>query len=371
MAARISRVALEVLAIPAPTARVTRVAAEVLSAVPLPQARISRIAAEVLSVRAAGGGRIVTSAIVFVAKIQVAIDASGTLAYLWATNGPGWTTGPSDTPANTHIVGALKNAGTYRRSAFSGNRVFGAVEPSWGETVLENTDGRYDAHLTSGFDGQPFSLWAVAQGAATFDAARLVYQCEVETAIVDFRSVRLKMRDRLVRLKKPILVDTYAGTGGLEGDDSIKGIAKQRVFGDPIYHPVQRVIFDPPEIRYESDGPTYDIGASYEATPTASMVMIRYRLPRALEYEADLFPSGGEAKIAATAETIFDIRLDDGTGDVSVGSITWAAAGTIPVFVLTGGVLLTAAKDTLLTVIAPATPDATLAQIAITLSGYV
>lgn len=77
--------------------------------------------------------------------------------------------------------------------------------------------------------------------------------------------------------------------------------------------------------------------------------------------------SSGKAMTAATAETDFDVRknataIGDGT---SVGTIRFAAAGTVPTF-LGSGFTLTGGSDWI-TIWAPATPDATLANVSASL----
>lgn len=64
-----------------------------------------------------------------------------------------------------------------------------------------------------------------------------------------------------------------------------------------------------------------------------------------------------KAKVAATASTVFDIQKN-GT---SVGSITFAAAATLATISITTAAV---ALDDYLTIVAPATADATLADIA-------
>jgi len=112
-----------------------------------------------------------------------------------------------------------------------------------------------------------------------------------------------------------------------------------------------------------SDTHPYDIGGSYSGAPTASVVLMRYPLPRAVTFPAGLAPSQGVAAVAATAQTDFDI-LKNGS---SFGTMRFAAAGTVASFIAASPA--TFAAGDILTVVAPASPDATLADIGFALSG--
>jgi hypothetical protein len=73
--------------------------------------------------------------------------------------------------------------------------------------------------------------------------------------------------------------------------------------------------------------------------------------------------SGGSCKTAATASTVYTI-YQNGT---AVGTITWAASATTPTLATTGGVALTFNPGDIITIVGPATPDATLSNWSVTL----
>ena len=50
--------------------------------------------------------------------------------------------------------------------------------------------------------------------------------------------VRIKLRDRLTLLDKPVLTQTFAGTGGVEGSSDMAGRLKPRLFGDTWFIPL-------------------------------------------------------------------------------------------------------------------------------------
>lgn len=107
----------------------------------------------------------------------------------------------------------------------------------------------------------------------------------------------------------------------------------------------------------------YDVGSFLEAAPTASQIMLRHVFARQVIFASGLSPSQGVAGTAATAQTDFDIQKNGS----SVGTMRFAASGTVASFIM-GSQTTFAAADKL-TVVAPGTPDATLAKVSFTLSG--
>ncbi|HMU15805.1 MAG TPA: hypothetical protein PKC95_00040 [Thauera aminoaromatica] len=107
----------------------------------------------------------------------------------------------------------------------------------------------------------------------------------------------------------------------------------------------------------------YDVGASYPGAPTASVVLMRYPFPRQVIFPSGLTNSRGVAGTAATAQTDFDIKKNGS----SVGTMRFAAAGTTATFIMASQT--TFAAGDVLTVVAPGSPDATLADIGFGLAG--
>ncbi len=111
----------------------------------------------------------------------------------------------------------------------------------------------------------------------------------------------------------------------------------------------------------------------YPGVPTASACVMDFAAPvgiTTITFASTLTGSSGKALTAATAQTDFDVRKNATTSanGTSVGTIRFAASGTVPTFIAASGFSLTGGTD-YLTVWAPATPDATLADIGVTLYG--
>jgi hypothetical protein len=111
--------------------------------------------------------------------------------------------------------------------------------------------------------------------------------------------------------------------------------------------------------------PPFDVTAFYPGVPTASAKVLRVPIARAVTFAANFAGSYAKAAVAATGSTAIDIQKNGS----SVGTITFAAAGTSATFTSSGGAAVSFAAGDVLGIIAPGTPDATLADIGIVLAG--
>jgi hypothetical protein len=107
----------------------------------------------------------------------------------------------------------------------------------------------------------------------------------------------------------------------------------------------------------------FDIALYVPGQPEAAERLLKLEVARGFSLPPDLAGSRGHADIAATAAAVCTI-LKNG---VSVGSITFTAGSQNADFVLSGGLALVPGDR--LELVAPATQDATLAGLALTLIG--
>lgn len=185
-----------------------------------------------------------------VVEITLTTDAEGgTTTFYFSTKG--FTTESGDTPANTHIVGRVKDAGRLKRELFSGGRVIGAIKPSFGEIVLANTDGGLDDWIDYGASGGRVVVRIGEEGNPypgdddMTTGHETVYVAYVQSLVCDFTQVRVRLRDRMQQLDKPVVTATFDGSGGLEGTGVASGV-KQLQIGSAGYFPPQLV----DEVRY-------------------------------------------------------------------------------------------------------------------------
>jgi hypothetical protein len=107
---------------------------------------------------------------IYVAKISYK-DSGGTGQTAYFTNGQGWRTRSSDTPASTWIESRLVDPGSVRRSMFRDAAAFGPIESGYGAAVLLNTDGGLDAwraYFVAGNDYEVFALTEPGEASGTW-----------------------------------------------------------------------------------------------------------------------------------------------------------------------------------------------------------
>ena len=109
----------------------------------------------------------------------------------------------------------------------------------------------------------------------------------------------------------------------------------------------------------------FDVHTFFPGLPTTLAKLYRGKLARAVTFPADFAGAQFTASASATASTVFDIQKNG----ANIGSCTIAAGTSTPTFASAGGTAQTFAAGDLLTIIAPATPDTTLADPALTLTG--
>lgn len=154
----------------------------------------------------------------------------------------GWTSPPTDTPANQYYEPRIIDPGNFERHLFSGGALRGKSSVGAGDIVIANGDPgngeTLDSWLGYGFDGRTITIRAmkrewtsIAQALTLFSGrtARLVSTSPLER-------LELRIKDQLSDLDKPLLTTVFAGTttasaATAEGNADLKGQIKQRVWG--------------------------------------------------------------------------------------------------------------------------------------------
>lgn len=102
----------------------------------------------------------------------------------------------------------------------------------------------------------------------------------------------------------------------------------------------------------------YDLATFVSGLPAAGATVFRYNVLRAFTWPVSLTGSVFNAGTAATASATFTIK-QNGT---SIGTLVFAASGTVPTVTFASAV--TFAVNDVITIVAPASQDATLADVA-------
>lgn len=143
----------------------------------------------------------------------------------------GFTTKPTDTPANTVSRERLIQPANFFREISSGKSVFGEISTSFGESVLNNSDGKLDYLTNYAFGWRSFELY-VADDIAPFPSGwDLLLKATMDQVTFDEDVIRIRLRDRWSELSNTICNNKYTGTGGVNGGSELTGKKKQKVFG--------------------------------------------------------------------------------------------------------------------------------------------
>lgn len=115
--------------------------------------------------------------------------------------------------------------------------------------------------------------------------------------------------------------------------------------------------------QWVNEKPPYDVGIPRTSgAPGSNEVLLDFVFPRTCVLPASMTDSVAEAGVAATAQTDLDVQKNG----ASVATIRFAASGTVASFINAGADTFSAGDN--LRVVAPGTPDATLADLVFTLA---
>lgn len=170
---------------------------------------------------------------VYLVELTGANVAGVATTYRFATGG--YTTTPTDTPANAFWEPRITRVPEIVRSLYRENQTSGQGQIGYGVLELVNTDGGLDPLVDLGFDGWPCRIYRGDTDAA-FSTFTLVLEGTAEQPVFDDTRVLFYLRDAGQSLDVPAQTNRYAGTNvlpaGIEGtEDDIKGNVKPLCFG--------------------------------------------------------------------------------------------------------------------------------------------
>lgn len=178
----------------------------------------------------------------------------------------GFVTRPVDSPANTHMAPRVKLPASLRRDIIApGRTILGRTQARYGDVVITNPDGALDGWFDYAFDGREFVQY-VGDFGSVFPTGytRLVTATMDEAAFTE-GEIRIKLRDRVGELDKPVQTTLYAGTGTLEGSSELTGKPKPMLYGykrhiRPPLVDSSRLIY---HINSTGDSVTLDYGSGF------------------------------------------------------------------------------------------------------------
>lgn len=154
--------------------------------------------------------------------------------YPAATGNAARSSEPGDTPANRWVGGYLSGRFNYEISLFSGADITQGGSATVGVLELEDPAGELDDLRTLGWDGAPIELRR-GEPEALFSTFTTVAMLTAAGMFTSNRKKEIRIRDLAWKLMQAELHgQRYGGTGGIDGDASLKGRIKPYCVGGPV-----------------------------------------------------------------------------------------------------------------------------------------
>lgn len=155
-------------------------------------------------------------------------DTAAVVDLYYSTHG--FTSEPSDTPANQHYAERLSSGYRFTRSLFQSGKLSGRTIPGAGEIRLINQDGGLDALQDYAWGGRRMRVW---MGGVDFDLADYGLVVDATAQGISFANdeVVIELRDLQHILDREIQSSVFAGSGGAEGGADVKDKRKPQPWG--------------------------------------------------------------------------------------------------------------------------------------------
>lgn len=165
------------------------------------------------------------------------LDASNNpVTHYWATRG--YTTAPTDSPANRHYLEVVADPGTFSQSLYAEGATRGDSQISNGGIKLSNANGELDHLVSHSFDGRTFTIKRLPEEDAPYYQAVTILNGILEglDSSQAWLYLTLRIYDYRRKLDKPVQANRYAGTtitsnGTIEGTEDQKGDIKPLAYG--------------------------------------------------------------------------------------------------------------------------------------------
>jgi len=173
----------------------------------------------------------------------------------------GFSTLPSDSPANIYFEERLTQPGNYERYAFANGTTSGESDVSFGFIELANADGGLDYLNEVAVDGRELKIYGLESRMSSWSSRQLLFIGTMEQVELSWTTVSIRIKDRLFELRKNIQDNLYLGTTTAGGQNTAEGTAddikdrpKPFLFGKALnFAPILANRFD--RIYQVNDGP--------------------------------------------------------------------------------------------------------------------
>lgn len=248
----------------------------------------------------------------------------------------GFTTVPSDTPADTVVEPDVIQAASLNQSIIASGRTSGGSIVGSGDVVLNNNDGRLEWMGEKYWDGRRIKIWLKDVDGLLADA-ELIFAGTMRRLTVDWKTVSIDLKDLQEDLRTQAQRRLYAGDNslpaGVEGtENDLKNLRKPLCLGyvnnvSPFIVNTSKLIYQVHDGSIRSISDVYDQGVALTASGTdhATQAALEAATPAAGQYDTCLTLGMFVLGTAPTGEVTVDVY---GQITGNIGSDTDTCDGT-------------------------------------------
>ena len=138
----------------------------------------------------------------------------------------GYTTLPTDSPANISFDEHTIQPGSYERSVFANGTTSGESDIAFGFIELANADGSLDSLTNVSVDGRELKIYGLQDKMTPWSQRTLLFVGTMEQIEFSWTKVTIRIRDALFKLRQNIQPVLYLGTTTAGGQDTAEGTAE-------------------------------------------------------------------------------------------------------------------------------------------------
>lgn len=198
-----------------------------------------------------------------------AYNIAGTATTTVRVSDHGLVTGSGDSPAKTLYEARIVEPISFERSMFSAGKIGGLSTTNFGTLVLGNIDGGLDAMAGYAFDGRAVII-KIGSDTDAYSDFTTIFTGTADSIEFDDALIAVRLKDKQLLFETPVQGTLYAGSGGTEGGDDLKGKPKPLTFGKvnnitPVRVDVANAIYQVHDGQIEAINAVYDNGVLVDA----------------------------------------------------------------------------------------------------------
>ena len=212
-----------------------------------------------------------------------AYDIAGAATTTVRVSDHGVITAAGDSPATTLYEARIVEPISFQRSMFRSGKIGGLSTTNFGTLVLGNADAGLDALAGYAFDGRTVVV-KIGSDTDAYSAFTTIFTGTSDSIEFDDTKISVRLKDKQLLFEAPVQGTLYAGSGGTEGGDDLKGKPKPLTFGKisnitPVRVDVANAIYQVHDGQIEAIDAVYEDGVVVDpADYTADLTNGRFTL---------------------------------------------------------------------------------------------